>query len=89
MGKKKQADIEYPFDHGEVINYTLDGVSIQPVTTKIQASFLTQLPERKETAQGFHHEANDYFKTVTELNGCDRRKLRMDQQHCSFFIIVT
>ena len=30
-----------------------DGVSIHPVTTKIQESFLTQLPERKETAQGF------------------------------------
>ena len=56
MGKKKQADIEYPFEHGEVLNYTLDGVSIHPVTTKIQASFLTQLPERKETAQAFHHD---------------------------------
>ena len=22
---KKKADIEYPFEHGEVINYTLDG----------------------------------------------------------------
>ena len=43
MGKK---NTEYPFEHGEVINYTSDGVSIHPVTTKIQASFLTQLPER-------------------------------------------
>ena len=62
----KKADIEYPFEHGEVIYYTLDGVSIHPVTTKIQVFFLTQLLERKETAQGFHHEANDDFKTVTE-----------------------
>ena len=54
----------------------MDGVSIHPVTTKIKASFLTQLPERKETSQGFHHEANGDFKTVTELNGCDRRKLK-------------
>jgi hypothetical protein len=52
---------------GEVINCTLDGVSIHPVTTKIQVSFLTQLPERKETTQGFHHD----FKTVPEFNGCD------------------
>ena len=51
----------------------MDGVSIHPVTTKIQASFPTQLPERKETAQGFYHEANGDFKTVTEFNGCDRR----------------
>ena len=30
MGVKlKKADIEYPFEHGEVINYTLDGVAIQ------------------------------------------------------------
>jgi hypothetical protein len=49
-------DIEYPFEHGVVIHYTLDGVSIHPVTIKIQESFLTQLPERKETAQGLHYE---------------------------------
>ena len=51
MGKhvKKKAEMEYPFEHGDVINYTLDGVSIYPVTTKIQASFLTQLTGRKET----------------------------------------
>jgi hypothetical protein len=41
---------------GEVIHYTLDGVSIHPVVTKLQASFLTPLPARKETTQGFHHE---------------------------------
>jgi hypothetical protein len=52
-------------------------VSIYPVATKIQASFLTQLPERKDTAQGFHHEANS-DKTITEFNGWDRTKLRMD-----------
>ena len=27
-------DIEYLFEHGQVINYTLDDVSIHPVTTK-------------------------------------------------------
>jgi hypothetical protein len=31
------------------------------------------LPERKDTAQRFHHEADGDFKTVTEINGCDRR----------------
>jgi hypothetical protein len=36
----------------------LDGVSIHPITTKMQTSFLTQLPETNETVQGFHHEAN-------------------------------
>ena len=56
--KIKKADNEYPFEHDEVIKYALDGVSIYPVTTKIQVSYLTQLPERKETAQGFHLEAN-------------------------------
>ena len=40
--KIKQADIEYPFEHGEVINYTMDGALMHPVTTKIQGSFLTQ-----------------------------------------------
>ena len=57
MGQNKKADIEYPFDHGEVNIYTFDHLSIHTVTTKTQASFLTQLPERKETSQGFHHEA--------------------------------
>jgi hypothetical protein len=42
----------------------LNTVSIHQVTTKIQVSFLTQLPERKETAQEFHHEASGDFKTV-------------------------
>ena len=51
---KKEADNEYLFGHGEVIQYTLDGVSKQPVTTKIHASILTQMLARKETAQGFH-----------------------------------
>ena len=63
--EKKKADIEYPFEYGEVINYPVDGVSIHPVSTKIQAPFLTQMPERKETAQRFHHEANVDFKAVT------------------------
>ena len=83
--KKKEADIEYPFEPGEVINYTLDDVSIHPVTTKILPS---QLPETKETAQGFHHEANGDFKTGAEFNGCDRRKLKMDQQTCSYSTIL-
>ena len=60
----KKADIEYPFEHGEVINYTLDGVSIHPVTTKIHVSFLTKLKERMEPTKEFHHEANGDFKTV-------------------------
>jgi hypothetical protein len=46
---KNNSDIDYPFEDGEVINYTLDCVSILPVTTKVQASFLTQLPLRDFT----------------------------------------
>jgi hypothetical protein len=46
------------------MNHALDGVLIHSVTTKIQASFLTKLAERKETAQGFHYEDNGDFKTV-------------------------
>ena len=44
--KRKKADIEYPFENGEVIHYTLDDVSIHPVTTKIQAQLrdLTMRP---------------------------------------------
>ena len=60
---QKKADIEYPFEHGEVINSTLEGVSIHPVTTKTQASFLIKLPERKENSQRFQHQANGNFET--------------------------
>ena len=62
----KKADFEYLIKHGEVLHYTLDGVSIHSVATKIQASFLTQLPERKETAQGYHKAKSD-IKTVSFL----------------------
>ena len=37
----KKAEIEYTIEHGEVINYTLDGVTILTVIRKIQAFFLT------------------------------------------------
>ena len=30
MSQSLRADIEYAFEHGEVMNYTLDGVSIHP-----------------------------------------------------------
>jgi hypothetical protein len=86
MGKKNKSANEYSFYYG---NYTLDDASIHPVTTKIQAPFLTQLPERKETAHGLHHEANGDFKTVTEFNGRDKRQFRMDQQHSSYSTIPT
>jgi hypothetical protein len=66
----------------------LDGVSIHPVATKIQVSFLTQLPERKETTPGFHEDNGD-FKTVTEFNDCDWRKRRMDEKHCTYSSILT
>ena len=65
MGTNKKADAEYSFEHGEVINETLSAVSIHPVTTKIQASFLNDLTKRKETAQGFQHEADGDYKTST------------------------
>ena len=62
MGKKQnKADLEYPFEYVEMIYYTSDGVSTHPVITKIQAFFITQFLERKETAQGFHHEVNSDF----------------------------
>ena len=39
---KRKAGIEYPFEHGDIINYILDCVSIHPVTTKtkIKSNFI-------------------------------------------------
>ena len=45
---RNEGHLEYLFENGEVIHYTSDGVSIYPVTTKIKASFLTQLRGRKQ-----------------------------------------
>jgi hypothetical protein len=56
--KNEKADIEFPLEHGEVINYTQS-----PQRYRQPSKLLPKLPERKETAGGFHHEAN----------GCDRR----------------
>jgi hypothetical protein len=41
---------------------------MNPVTRR-QASFLTELPEKKETAQRFHNEANGDFKREKTENG--------------------
>jgi hypothetical protein len=63
-GWKKEAYIEYPFEHGGVI-YTLGGVSIHPTHYKDWAILINSAaPERKDTSQGFHHDANGDFKTV-------------------------
>jgi hypothetical protein len=51
--KIQKAHIEYLFEHDEVIKYTLDGVSTHPVTTKIQASFLTQLRRGRKPLRDF------------------------------------
>jgi hypothetical protein len=39
ISKWVKKDIEYPFEHGAFVNYTLDSLSIHPVTTKIQTPF--------------------------------------------------
>jgi hypothetical protein len=75
MGKNKKAHNEYPFEHDEVIHYTLDGVSIHPVTGRKPLWDFTMRP----------------MVTLKQLvfYGCDRRKLRMDQQHCNYSPILT
>ena len=55
IGKKK-ADIEYHFEHGEVIIYILNGVSIQPVTTKMwQRNYLSVLNTKRYVWGKIHH----------------------------------
>ena len=63
--KNKKADVEYPFEHSKVINYTLVVYQYTQSLQRYRCPFLTQLPERKETAQRFHHEANGDFETVS------------------------
>ena len=54
-----------PFEHAEVLNNPLDGVSIHPATRKIQGSFLNQLPE-SGNCSGTCHEASGDNKTLIE-----------------------
>ena len=50
---------------------------------KDTGAFLTQLLERKETAQVF-----DQLHSL--INGCNRRsELKKDQQHCSYSTLLT
>ena len=60
MGKK--ADIEYPFEHGEVINYTFDGASIHRATTKLQASFLVQYIFHQTLGDEFNFQQDNNLK---------------------------
>ena len=83
MGNNNKSDIEYLFKPDQVNNYAVDDVLTHPDTSKMQASFWTELQDRKETAQGCHHEAIGHFKTATEFSVSDGRGgWRMDQQHC-------
>ena len=76
--KSSKADINYPFEHGEVITYTLDGVSIHGVSIHY-----------KDTGALPNFTMRPMVTLVTEFNGCDRRTLRTDQQHCSYSTILT
>ena len=67
------ADIEYPFEHGEVINYTLDGVSVHPVTTDTGV-FPKSVAGEEGNHSGILPLRQMDFKKVTEFNGRDRRK---------------
>jgi hypothetical protein len=68
LGKKEKQKLTM----GEVIKITL--WMVYQYTQR--EAYLTQLPEKEETTQIFHHETNGDFATVADLNSCDRRKLR-------------
>jgi hypothetical protein len=59
----------------------LHGESIHPVTTKIQASFLAQLPDFIMMPMVTLKQLQSIMGVIWEL--------RMDQQHCSYSTILT
>jgi hypothetical protein len=81
MGKTKKADIEYPFEHGEVINYS-------SVTTKIQTPFLPQLPGGRRQLMDFTMRPMVTLKQLQGLKAVIGENW-MDQQHCSYATILT
>ena len=64
----KKEDIEYPFEHGKVINYTFDGVSIQPFTTKIQVSLINPLWDRRVVSRAPRQHPVKLQSTKYKLN---------------------
>jgi hypothetical protein len=84
----EKADIEYPFEHGAVINYTLNGVSIQKWQRYRRPSQLScqrvRIPLRYFTMRPIVT-----LKQLQSLMSEIGKKLRMDQQHCSYSTILT
>ena len=85
LGKTKYLSA---FERDMVVGSRCTDLSVSRTATLLGFSHSTQLSERKENAQGFHHDANGDFKTVAEFNSCDRRKCGWDQQHCIYSIIL-
>ena len=77
----KNKTLNVSFKHGQVNNYAVDYILNHPDTLKIQSSFWTELQDRKEPAQGCHHESIGDRKT--EFNVCEVRKLRIQNVHAS------
>jgi hypothetical protein len=51
--KTPKADIEYHFEHGEVINYTLDGVSIHSVAARYRRLSLLSCQRGRKQLRDF------------------------------------
>ena len=96
MGRKtNKIDTEYPFEHGEVIHYTLDGVSLHIgwcINTPSHYKDTGGLPNLVTREEGNLLRDLNMRPMVTlkqfKFSGCERRKLRMDQ-HCSYSTILT
>jgi hypothetical protein len=85
----KKADIEYPFEHGEVINYPLDGVPIHPVTIKIQVSFTNPVAGEEGNRSGISPMVT--LKQLQSLMSFTLKfsQLKTDQQQRSYSTILT
>jgi hypothetical protein len=57
MGKTKRADIEYPFEHGEVIKLHFGWCIITPSHYKNTSVFPNSVALTEENHSGFHHES--------------------------------
>jgi hypothetical protein len=76
MGNNNKSDISYIFKHGQVNYYAADYILNHPDALKLLLPFWTELQDSD-------------FKTATEFNVCNGRKLRMDQEYSSDAAIMT
>ena len=96
MYRSRAVNLKHRFNHKDQVGFPMpckeghllvDGLKIEDIEYPFEYPFTPShykdtdvLPNTVAKEEG-NHEANGDLKIVTEFNGCDRRKLRMQAGH--------